>query len=582
MSESNNNNNNNTSENAGEKPLSKKELAKLAKKEKKAAYKVKDAEAAAAASSSSSSSSSSSAPAVEEESSTNCGDLPMIRSAEKKARTFTEVEKLDESLQGQRVLIRARVHNSRAKGNLCFVVLRQMSATVQAVLEKSSDVNKFMLKFVAAIPKESIVEVEGTVRPAKVDLCTQKTVEISVSSVWVVSRSVTVLPLLPEDAARPQAILDDQEATIKSIDSSIEAVSLDTALDAKQKQAKTDELLKQKAAAQKYVVVGQEVRLDNRVLDLRTPANQAIFRVQSAVCQLWRDLLIQEGFVEIHSPKIIGAASEGGASVFKLQYFEGNAYLAQSPQFYKQMAVCGDFEKVFEIGSVFRAENANTHRHMTEFMGLDMEMAFKDHYHEVLDVLDKLFVNIFEGLEKKYARELEVVDQQYPFAPLQYLKPTLRLTFPEAVALLRAHGTVIDDLCDLSTPQEKELGRLVKEKYKTDFYILDKFPSCARPFYTMKDPLDERYANAYDIFLRGEEISSGAQRIHDADMLLSNAKAHGIDPATIQPYIDAFKYGAPPHAGCGVGLERFVMLYLGLHNIRKTSLFPRDPKRVQP
>jgi len=260
----------------------------------------------------------------------------------------------------------------------------------------------------------------------------------------------------------------------------------------------------------------------------------------------------------------------------------GAAFLAQSPQLMKQMAVCGDLERVFEIAPVFRAENSQTHRHMTEFMGLDIEMAFNDHYYEVLDVIDKLFVSIFDGIVARFSKELEIIGQQYPFQPLQYNRPTLRIQFPEGIAMLRAAGFQMEDLEDLSTPQEKALGALVKEKYGVDFYILDKFPKAARPFYTMPDPKDERYTNSYDIFLRGEEISSGSQRIHDAQMLEASVKSYGIDPHTIQAYIDAFKFGAPPHGGCGVGLERIVMLYLGLNNIRKSCMFPRDPKRLAP
>jgi len=297
---------------------------------------------------------------------------------------------------------------------------------------------------------------------------------------------------------------------------------------------------------------------------------------------LFREYLLGQGFIEIHTPKLISGASEGGAQVFSVKYFETTAFLAQSPQLYKQMAVCGDVERVFEIAPVFRSENSQTHRHMTEFMGLDLEMAFNDHYYEVLDVIDKLFTSIFDGLTTRFSKELEIIGNQYPFQPLKYSKPTLRIPFPEGIAMLREAGIEANDLEDLSTPQEKALGALVKEKHGVDFYILDKFPKSARPFYTMPDPKDERYTNSYDLFLRGEEISSGSQRIHDSQMLEASATALGIDTRTIRAYIDSFKFGAPPHGGCGVGLERIVMLYLGLNNIRKSCMFPRDPKRITP
>jgi aspartyl/asparaginyl-tRNA synthetase len=246
------------------------------------------------------------------------------------------------------------------------------------------------------------------------------------------------------------------------------------------------------------------------------------------------------------------------------------------------MVVCGDFERVYEIGSVFRAENSFTHRHMTEFIGLDLEMAFEEHYHEILDVFDELFVHIFTGLETEYAADLEVVHRQYPFEKFQFLPKTLRLEYKDAVALLRENGVEMGDYDDLSTEIEKKLGHLVKEKYHTDFFMLDKFPLAVRPFYTMPDPKNPKYSNSYDFFMRGEEILSGAQRIHDADMLIERAKEHGVDPESIKHYVDAFRMGAPPHGGGGIGLERVIFFYLNLGNIRRVSLFPRDPNRISP
>jgi len=268
--------------------------------------------------------------------------------------------------------------------------------------------------------------------------------------------------------------------------------------------------------------------------------------------------------------------------VFEVKYFKTKAYLAQSPQLYKQMAISGDFERVFEIGPVFRAEQSNTHRHLTEFTGLDLEMAIQQHYHEVTDVMGDLFVYIFEGLETRFKKELEVISQQYPFEPVKYLKKTLRLKFAEGVELIRAAGCTMGDYDDLTTANERVLGKIVKEKYGTDFFILDQYPAAVRPFYTMGNPEDKRYSNSYDMFIRGEEICSGAQRVHDPKMLEAAAKAHKIDLATIKPYLDSFTFGVPPHGGGGVGLERVVMLFLNIHNVRKSSLFPRDPQRLTP
>jgi aspartyl/asparaginyl-tRNA synthetase len=227
-------------------------------------------------------------------------------------------------------------------GKQCFLIIRQHYATVQAIIAVSETVSKSMVKFVASINKESIVDITGTVVLAErpVQSCTQSALELHINQVFVINMAVERLPISVEDASRAE---DDVSAP---------SVNLDT-------------------------------RLDNRVIDLRTMSNQAIFQIQSGIGQLFREFLLQHRFVEIHTPKIISAASEGGASVFKLQYFKTDAFLAQSPQLYKQMAICADFDRVFEIAPVFRAEDSNTHRHMTEFMGMDMEMSFNEHYHEV-------------------------------------------------------------------------------------------------------------------------------------------------------------------------------------------------------
>ncbi|KAI9347772.1 hypothetical protein DFJ73DRAFT_836269 [Zopfochytrium polystomum] len=460
------------------------------------------------------------------------GALPLNQSQERTGRKRTRIEDLNESLADQVVLVQARIHKQNVTGKLCFLTLRQRVVTVQAVVaQDAANISKQMLKFATDITYESLVLVEATVVKAKelVKSCTVQSVELKVKQIHVISKAAERLPFTLEDASR-----GEEEEGVR--------VLLDT-------------------------------RLDGRIIDLRTQANQAIFRMQSGVGQLFRDFLVENGFVEIHTPKMIEAASEGGANVFKIKYFNRDAFLAQSPQLYKQMAICSDFERVFEIAPVFRAENSFTHRHMTEFVGLDLEMAFEEHYHEVLDLFDKLFVFIFDGLKTRYATEIETVKKQFPFEDFLYLPKTLRLDFKDGIKLLREAGVEIDDFADMNTEQEKLLGRLVREKYKTDFYMLDKFPLAVRPFYTMPDPHNAGYSNSYDFFMRGEEILSGAQRVHDA---------HGVDLKTIQPYIDAFKYGAPPHGGGGIGLERVVMLYLKLGNIRRTSMFPRDPKRLSP
>lgn len=468
------------------------------------------------------------------------GNYGLIQSTERPERLYGDVKDLNVGKDGETVWIRARLFTSRMKGKQCFFVVRQQQYTIQALMSVGQKTSKAMLKFVADIEKESIIDVEAVVRqtPVKVESCSQQDVELHVLQVWTVSRSEPRLPLLIEDASRA------------------EGAELST--------------------------VNQDVRLDNRVLDLRTASNQAIFRVEAAVCRLFRDALTSKGFVEIHSPKIISAASEGGANVFEVTYFKRKAYLAQSPQLYKQMAIAADFDRVFTVGAVFRAEDSNTHRHLTEFVGLDMEMAFKFHYHEVLQVIGDMFVTLFRGLQEQCKDEIETINKQYPHEPFQFLDPSLILTYEEGVAMLREHGVEMGDEDDLSTPNEKLLGRIVKAKYGTDFYMLDKYPLAVRPFYTMPDPHSKKYSNSYDMFMRGEEILSGAQRIHVPDMLTQRAQHHGINLEQIAAYIDSFRYGAPPHAGGGIGMERVTMLFLGLDNVRKTSMFPRDPKRLTP
>jgi len=472
------------------------------------------------------------------------GVQEMNMSKERGSVQVSKVKELKPKMAGSVVNVRGRLHTSRAKGKQCFFVVREQQDTVQCLAFVNDKISKQMIKFIAHISKESIIDVQAEVVKVseKIESCTQQNIELHVHQVWVVSASDPQLPLQIEDAAR--RISEEEEGN--------------------------------------FARVNQDTRLDNRILDLRTPTNQAIFRLQAGVCALFRETLAKSGFVEIHTPKIISAASEGGANVFKVSYFKGSAYLAQSPQLYKQMAIAADFDRVFTVGGVFRAEDSNTHRHLTEFVGLDLEMAFKFHYHEALDTIGNLFTSIFRGLRDRYQNEISTVNVQFPHEPFKFLDPPLRLEFPEAVQMLREAGVEMGDEDDLSTPAEKLLGRLVKAKYDTDFFILDKFPLAVRPFYTMPDPTNPKYSNSYDMFMRGEEILSGAQRIHDPNFLTERAKLHQIDLSTIAAYIDSFRYGCPPHAGGGIGMERVCMLYLGLDNIRKTSMFPRDPKRITP
>ncbi|TMW66526.1 hypothetical protein Poli38472_004291 [Pythium oligandrum] len=475
------------------------------------------------------------------------GELPLIQSQEKTDKVFKNVGDINPEVQGQSFWVRGHLQSVRAKSKIAFLVLRQGTFSIQGILNESDAVPREMIKFAAGVPKESVVDAFVTVSLAHQPVLstTQKDVELTVQKLFIVSKSLPELPFQVEDAARPDALV--------------------------------------KAEGSTYVDVGLDTRLNTRVLDLRTPANQAIMRIQAGVGRLFRQFLESRDFVEIHTPKLIGGASESGANCFTLKYFDQDACLAQSPQLYKQMAcACSGLERVYEIGPVFRAENSNTHRHMCEFTGLDFEMTIKDHYHEVLEVFSDLFIYIFDNLESQYARELAIINEQHPFEPLKYNKPSLIINYEEGVQMLREAGVQQDLEEDLSTENEKTLGRLVKAKYNTDFYILDRFPLAVRPFYTMPDPKDKRWSNSYDLFIRGEEIVSGAQRVHDPQMLLERIEKFDIPQEGLKAYIDAFKFGALPHGGGGIGLERVVMLYLGLGNIRKASMFPRDPRRLFP
>ncbi|KAL6648345.1 hypothetical protein ACP70R_012569 [Stipagrostis hirtigluma subsp. patula] len=355
---------------------------------------------------------------------------------------------------------------------------------------------------------------------------TQK-VEIQVRKIYCVSLAESNLPFNFEDAARSE-----------------------------------EDILRAKKDGEKVVRVNLETRLNDRPLDLRTPTNQAIFKIQSEIDFKFVTFLKERNFVWIHTPKITPGLSEGGAAVFKFDYVNNElASLAQSPQIYKQMAVHGGFKRVFEVGPIFRAEKSNTHRHLCEYIGLHVEMEIKDHYFE---------------------EELEMINRQYPFEPLKYLEKTLKLTYDEGITMLKEAGVDIDYTSDLNTEAEKKLGQLVRDKYGTDFFILYQYPLALRPFYTMPSLDNPQYSNSFDVFIRGEEIISGSQRIHNKRLLNDQIKKSGIDERTLKGFVDSFNYGSPPHGGFGAGLERIVMLFCGLPNIRLASLFPRDPHRLVP
>jgi aspartyl-tRNA synthetase len=495
------------------------------------------------------------------------GDLPLNQSqcdpSIRLTKKYNKISELTGSEVGSEFRVRGRLQSTRVTGKRAFLVLRQQFYTIQCIMSKGENsISSHIIKFAKGISAESIVEIVGTLTLSAepIKSCSQSDVEIQIKELWCVNRSANVLPFQMEDATR--VVLNQNEEETKKEEGPSES-------EEKKEEGKGSRVL-------------QKTRLDNRIIDLRVPTNLALMKIQAAVARYFRQFLYENEFIEIHSPKIIAGTSEGGCEVFRLEYFGKQACLAQSPQLYKQMAICGDFERVFEIAPAFRAEDSNTNRHLCEFTMLDVEMSFKDHYFEALDMFGNLFNYIFKSLHEKNQKELEIVNGQYPFTPFEFTEEVVKLSFKEGIKLLEEAKVEQDPLKDLSTEAERALGEIVKEKYHTDFFMLYNYPVAARPFYTMLDPEDVNYTNSYDFFMRGEEITSGAQRIHDPKMLEERATAHNIPIPSIKDYITSFSYGVPPHAGIGVGLERVVKLFCSISNIRKCIFMTRDPKRLTP
>ncbi|KAK5093926.1 aspartate--tRNA ligase dps1 [Exophiala xenobiotica] len=468
--------------------------------------------------------------------------IPPPRKEHERPERWWHLAQMTSESAGQHVVFRGRIHVVRhMSAKMCFIVFREGIDTIQGVLRaKDGEVSENMVRFAEHMRPGTIVLTKGLLRQAeqRVNLTSVHDVEIEITDLHLESARTVPVPF---------SVYEAEEQTEDHR-------------------------------------IADRVRLANRILDLRTPTSQAIFRIQSGVCHFFRDYLDHLRFVEIHTPKLQGGATEGGSEVFKLNYFGRDAFLAQSPQLAKQMCIAADFQRVYEIGPVFRAENSNTPRHLTEYTGLDIEMVIDTHYHEAMHTIDNTLKHIFKGIYKRYRPEIETLKHHFPSEDMIIPDETVRITFAEGAKLLNESGWKNDDgegqseYEDLPTKAERELGRLVKEKYNTDYYILDKFPASARPFYTMPDAENPNLTNSFDFMVRGQEILSGGQRVHDYDMLKNNLERMGMDPETLKEYMDGFAYIAPPHAGAGIGLERVVSLILELGNLRYASLFHRDPK----
>ncbi|KAI5867444.1 aspartyl-tRNA synthetase [Durotheca rogersii] len=539
-----------------------------AKKEAEKARKAAEREAAAAAKSADGGN--------EDLAKDNYGD---ITSTTRIAADKVQLKKFSDEHVGKTVKLRAWIQNARMQGaKMAFVELREVrNWSIQGVIAASAEgtpVSKQMVKWVGALRLESYVLVEATVRKPlePVKSCRVSDYELHLTKCYLISSGPEVLPLGLNAANRAIASFEDEDPSQPAAPTeAVESLSI------------TESGVAPSASLSTH--------LNNPAMHKRAPVQQAIADIRMTVRKLFSEYLDWRGFVQFEAPCLIGAASEGGSNVFSLPYFEKQAYLAQSPQFYKQFEIAGGRKRVYCIGPVFRAENSNTPRHMTEFTGLDLEMEIEDHYHEVLEMIECVMLHIFRGLKERCHEEIELVRAIYPAEEFLVPEPgkEVRLTFAEGQKLLREEGpeeyrNVSDDE-DMSTPQEKALGALVRKKFGTDFYVLDKFPESARPFYTLEDPANPKVTNAYDFFMRGQEILSGGQRIHVPELLEARLRKKGIDPTSpgIRDYVDVFRSaGVPPHGGGGIGLDRVVAWYLNLPSVHLASYYPRTPKRLTP
>ncbi len=313
-----------------------------------------------------------------------------------------------------------------------------------------------------------------------------------------------------------------------------------------------------------------DTRLENRFLDLRRPKVQAIFKIRHEMLKSVRNTLYKEGFIEVNTPKLVASATEGGTELFPISYFEKEAFLGQSPQLYKQMLMASGLDRVFEIAPIFRAEEHNTRRHLNEATSIDIEMAFSDDK-DAMDMLEKVVYNACKDVYENREKELNILNYKLEVPPKKFDK----ITYDEAIEIAKKKGVEIEWGDDLSREAEKAIG----EEMGGFYFIID-WPIEIRPFYTM--PKDDEYCKAFDLMYKDLEISSGAQRIHLYDLLLNNIKNKGLNPDAFQYYLEAFKYGMPPHAGWGLGADRFTMVLTGQENIRECVLFPRDRHRLTP
>ncbi len=327
----------------------------------------------------------------------------------------------------------------------------------------------------------------------------------------------------------------------------------------------------------KQVNCDLSTKLDYRPVTMRNPKERAIFKLQEGIQRGFREFLTKEGFTEIHSPKINFAGAEGGTNVFKLDYFGKQVYLAQSPQLYKQ-ALVAVYERVFEVAPVFRAEHHDTSRHLNEYISMDFEMGFIESFEDIMQMETGALKYIMNLLKTEYKNEVDLLHIEIP--EINEI-PTLKFMEAKEI-LMKKFKYQPTDMKDFDPEEEQLLGKYAKKQFNSDFIFITHYPSKKRPFYTMDDPEDPEYTLSFDLLFRGLEITSGGQRVHDYNEQVAKMEKLGMNPEEFATYLMLHKYGAPPHGGLGIGLERLTMHLLGAKNVREATMFPRDINRVSP
>lgn len=418
---------------------------------------------------------------------------------------------------GKEIKVCGWVNTIRAHGKINFIDLRDKSGILQIVAEKG---------LVAEINEEDVIEVVGKIQ------------------------------LRPKNNINPNLKTGEIELLAKKIQVFSKAAPLPFDL--------------------KNLNLSLPKLLDFRPLALRNEKIQAIFKIQEVIISSFREVLKKLGFFEFQAPTIVASATEGGAELFQVNYYGKKAFLAQSPQLYKQILV-SVFERVFTVTKAFRAEPSITTRHLSEYISLDCEMGFIKEWEDLLDLCEKVIKYMLKRVRKKCKQELALFNVDLPGLKNKF--PRLKLREAQEI-IFRITGKDKTKNPDLDPEDEKEICNFAKNEWNSEFVFITHFPTEKRPFYTYPDPQDPRFTLSFDLLFRGLEVVTGGQRIHDYEMLISNIKKFGLNPKNFEFYLQAFKYGMPPEGGFAIGAERIVKQILGLENIREAALFPRDLERV--